>query len=139
MISLFFLTLLVQICSLIALVLCSMVPSSQLSHTTLQFVRYSTLLYNVKRLKDGELNEHILKNILAILVSITEAPELRMEFLQSSLGSLLMDTNTGLTREGVEKYWKKLVAFVETVLQYYSISPVCSVATICLINGYYRP
>lgn len=101
-----------------------MVPSTQLSHTTLQFVRYSTLLYNVKRLKDGELNEHILKNILAILITITEAPELRMEFLQSSLGSLLMDTNAGLSKGGVEKYWKKLVSFVETVLQYYSLSPV---------------
>lgn len=104
-------------------VICSMVPSTQLSHTTLQFVRYATLLYNAKKLKDGELDEHILDSILIILVNITKAPELRLESLQDALGSLVMDTKSGLTQDGVDKYWKNLVAFVETILQCYSISP----------------
>ena len=101
-----------------------MVPSTQLSHNTIQLVRYSTLLHNAKKLKDGELNEQILANILDILVAITEAPELKMEFLQSALGSLLVDTDAGCIRGGVDKYWKKVVSFIETVLQFYGISPV---------------
>ncbi len=105
-------------------VLCSLVPSTQLSHTTLQFIRYSTLLHNVKKLKDGHTSDHILRSIFSVLAAITEAPELRMEFLQSSLGSLLVDTNARLIRGGVDKYWRKLVSFIETVLQYYGIAPV---------------
>lgn len=76
------------------------------------------------KLKDGELDEHILNSILINLINISKAPELGLESLQTALGSLIMDTKSGLSIDGVDKYWRKLVDFVEMVLHCYCVSPV---------------
>ncbi len=110
---------------LFSAVLCSTVsPPTTLSHTTLQFTRYVSLLEQVQRLKEGNLTEQAVTEVVELLSNLCKAPELQDPSVAGKLTSLLVDTMSGLSRNAMEDYSKRVLDFVTEAMEWYTRLPV---------------
>ena len=97
---------------------------SKISYTSLQFIRYVSLLEKVQKLSTGRLNEHTLMDIYKMLVNFSRAPELSNVAVADKLTSLLSDMHSGLTGRVMADFCKKVFDFVQAAMEWYAVLPV---------------
>lgn len=91
----------------------------------MQFVRYVSLLEHIQQLKEGELNQESLMEIVKLLSNLCNSPELQDPSLQVKLTPLLVDAMSGLTSNNmVHEYTKKVMDFVTEAMEVYTVVPV---------------
>lgn len=104
-------------------VLCSSVSaSSRISHTTLQFVRYISLLEQIELLGEG--NQQAVTEVVKLLTNLCNSPELQDPVVKVKLTPLVVDAMCGLRSESVSGYSRKVVEFVAVAMDMYAVLPV---------------
>lgn len=65
-------------------------------------------------------------DIFLLITNLSKSPELKDPSVQDKLAHLLVETESGLTtdRESVDNYSKKVVDFVRTAMEWYTVVPV---------------
>lgn len=101
-----------------------MQPQTNLSHCTLQFMRYISLLEQVCELREGQDNQSTLDNILKLLTNLALSSELREEVVTEKLVTVLERTQSGLAPGSVENYGTKVSEFVRAAMEQYTVVPV---------------
>ena len=106
-------------------VLCATVlPPTSLSHTTLQFIRYVSLLEQVQKVREGQLSSQALTEVLKLLSNLCKSPELKEPSVKQKLASLVRVTVSGLKTGALEDYSKMVLDFVTTAMEWYQVKPV---------------
>ncbi len=105
--------------------LCSTVDQpSRISYSSLQFIRYVSLLEKTQKLRAGRLSEHALTDIYKIIVNFSRSPELSKGLVADKLTSLLTVMQSGLSGNRIDDFCKKVYSFVQTAMEWYAILPV---------------
>ena len=105
--------------------LCSGVSApAQLSHATLQFLRYVSLLEHIQQLREGHLSQDSLTEVVKLLSNLSNSPELQDPSLQMKLTPLLVDAMSGLSSDTVGEYSDRVVDFVTEAMEVYAVLPV---------------
>lgn len=99
---------------------------SQLSHTTLQFIRYISLLEQIELLGDGDQNQQALTEIVKILTNLCSSPELQDPSVKVKLTPLVVDAMCGINSMAASVYSKKVVDFIAEAMDIYTVLPVSS-------------
>lgn len=106
-------------------VLCSTLDQpSKISYSSLQFVRYVSLLEKVQKIRMGKLSEHTLTDIYKMLVNFSKSPELSNTVIADKLTSLRNDMHSGLTGRVMAEFCTKVCDFVRLAMEWYATLPV---------------
>ena len=105
--------------------LCSTIHEpDKISYSSLQFIRYVSLLEKVQTLKADNINTTTLAEIYMIIVSFAESPELKTSSVSGQLATLQTTMLDGLLVDEVEKFVKEIHEFVDSAMEWYTVLPV---------------
>lgn len=103
-------------------VLCS--TMQPVSHTTLQFTRYISLLERIQKLKEGGLDQKTLTEVAELISNLSKSPELNDPSVNAKLSSLMRAAMAGLSADTMNDYSCQVLDFVRTAMEWYPLLPV---------------